>query len=53
MNSLPGDPSLPPGARMADIDPPERRRDDAEDEQFWREWFDRIIEREHEKENLP
>lgn len=32
MNSLPGDPSLPPGCRLADIDPPARRRDEDAEE---------------------
>jgi len=39
MNSIPGDPSLPPGVRMADIDPPSRRREDAEDDEFWRAFW--------------
>lgn len=40
MNHLPGDPSIPPGVRMADIDPAERRRDDEDREDPRTEWND-------------
>ena len=37
-NGLPGDPTLPPGVTMRDIDPPERRDDDDEGA-FWEQWW--------------
>jgi hypothetical protein len=32
--------NLPPGTRLSDISDRERRRDDEEDELFWRYWFE-------------
>ncbi len=50
MNHLPGDPSLAPGVSMADIDPPERRRDRDEDDDFWRDyWLYAAADREREE----
>lgn len=48
MNELPGDPTLPPGVSMRDIDPPprpEEGEDDDEDRRYW-SWLDRITREE-------
>jgi hypothetical protein len=34
-NELPGDPTLPPGMLLSDLEPPRRRREDEEDDAYW------------------
>ncbi len=50
MNELPGRDDLPPGVSLRDIDPPERRRDLDEDDDFWRDyWLYAAADREREE----
>ncbi len=51
MNDLPPGPfNTPPGCTMRDIDPPERRRDESdEDDEYWREFWLYAAEREREE----
>ncbi len=39
MNPLPGPDDLPPGTRAQDLSDRDRRREDAEDREFWNEWW--------------
>ncbi len=51
LNELPGNPSLPPGVSLRDIDPPERRREDAEDEAWERDYWLYASERREREES--
>ncbi len=51
MNELPGRDDLPPGVTMSQIDPPERRRDEDEDDAFWRDYWLYAAERREREES--
>jgi|KBSSwiStaDraftv2_1062776.scaffolds.fasta_scaffold00198_57 hypothetical protein len=51
MNPLSGRDDLPPGCSLNDLDPPERRRDRDEDDDFWRDYWLYASERREREES--